>query len=187
MDPNSPREVDQALAAQWRNMARLYQKMDSLTSTAQYVYGDRNVRHARIKYTTTAAQVWERVATVATTDDAYQVHIGQRPSEFRARYEKVCTELKEVRDRIEELEDLYTGWSRFFLVTSSAGHIHSSRSCHTCYDTTTYGWRPDLSGKSEAEAVAVLGPALCSTCFPSVRIDHQGKKVTKAQALRLAA
>jgi hypothetical protein len=33
---------------------------------------------------------------------------------------------------LETNEDEYTGWTRFFLVVSSAGHVHSSRSCHTC-------------------------------------------------------
>ena len=59
-------------------------------------------------------------------------------------------------------------WSRFFLVTSSAGgHIHRDRNCSTCHPTTRYGWLPQLSGLTEADAVADQGPLLCSVCFPS--------------------
>lgn len=86
-----------------------------------------------------------------------------------------------------ELEATYTGWSRFFLVTSSAGHVHSSMHCSTCRPTTAYGWLPNLSGKTEAEAVAELGPNLCSVCFPSAPVEHVGGKITKAAAAKLAA
>jgi hypothetical protein len=86
-------------------------------------------------------------------------------------------------------------WSRFFLVTSSDGHIHSSMSCQTCRPRTTYGWLPNMSGLSEAAAMAALtelgpGPsALCSVCFPNapVAADAKRTKVTKAKAAKLAA
>lgn len=90
---------------------------------------------------------------------------------------------------IDTLDDVYRDhrWSRFFLVTSSAGHVHSSMNCHTCKQTTTYGWLPALSGKSEEEAVAALGTVLCSVCFPSAPVAHTGGKITKAKAAKLAA
>lgn len=83
---------------------------------------------------------------------------------------------------VRKLEELYTGWSRFFLVTSSNGHVHSSMHCSTCRPTTTYGWLPELSGSTEAEAVADLGSNLCSVCFPTAPVEHQGGKLTAAQA-----
>jgi hypothetical protein len=94
--------------------------------------------------------------------------------------------IDDLREAIRNEDDKYTGWSRFFLVTSSAGHIHSSMSCSTCRPTTAYGWMPELSGKSEEEAVSTLGPALCSVCFPSAPVDYVGGKITKAQAGKLA-
>lgn len=66
-----------------------------------------------------------------------------------------------------EVEREYTGWSRFFLVKASNGHIHSSLHCSTCFSTTEYGWLTDVSGLSEAEAVAAHGERLCTVCFPS--------------------
>lgn len=59
------------------------------------------------------------------------------------------------------------GWSRFFLVKNNGGHIHSSMSCSTCYPTTQFGWLPNLSGQTEAEAVAKHGAILCTVCYPS--------------------
>lgn len=67
----------------------------------------------------------------------------------------------------EEVSKEYTGWSRFYLVKASNGHIHSSMDCSTCFPTTQFGWLVDVSGLSEAEAVAAHGERLCTVCFPS--------------------
>lgn len=98
-------------------------------------------------------------------------------------------QLDETLSEIGTLDEVYMDnrWSRFFLVTSSAGHVHSSTYCHTCKPTTTYGWLPELSGKSEEEAVTALGTVLCSVCFPSAPIAHTGGKISKAKAAKLAA
>lgn len=95
--------------------------------------------------------------------------------------------LEQAQAEMAELNKRYTGWSRFFLVTSSAGHIHSSMSCATCRPTTTYGWLPELSGKTEKDAVDAHGAALCSVCFPSAPVEWVGGKITKAAAARAAA
>lgn len=58
-------------------------------------------------------------------------------------------------------------WSRFHLVQNNGGHIHSSMHCSTCYPTTRFGWLPNLSGQTEAEAVAAHGAILCTVCYPS--------------------
>jgi hypothetical protein len=84
-------------------------------------------------------------------------------------------------------------WSRFFLVTSSDGHIHSSMSCSSCRPTTTYGWLPNMSGMTQEQAMDALdemGPgrsALCSVCFPDAPVAAKRTKVTKAKAAKLAA
>jgi hypothetical protein len=58
-------------------------------------------------------------------------------------------------------------WNRFFLVQNNGGHIHSSMSCSTCRYTTRFGWLPQISGQTEAEAVAAHGAILCTVCYPS--------------------
>jgi hypothetical protein len=58
-------------------------------------------------------------------------------------------------------------WPRFFLVE----HIHKSQWCHTLRPTTKIGWLPDLSGLTEAEAVAAHGAILCTHCFPSAPVE----------------
>lgn len=88
--------------------------------------------------------------------------------------------LEDATDTLESWQDLYTGWSRFFLVTSSQGHIHSSTGCSTCLPTTRFGWLPSVSGLTEKEAVEQHGERLCSVCFPSAPVQwtegHWAKK-----------
>ena len=103
-----------------------------------------------------------------------------------ADYEHAEIAIAELENEIGNMEALYTGWSRFFVVTSSQGHIHSSMTCSSCYRTTTYGWLPELSGDSEAEAVATHGPALCTVCFPSAPVEDTGLKITQSRAQELA-
>jgi hypothetical protein len=71
-----------------------------------------------------------------------------------------------------QAEGEYEGWSRFFLV--QGGHIHSSMGCSTCNHRgrrTSFGWLPELSGLTEAEAVEAHGPVLCTVCFPSAPVE----------------
>jgi len=102
--------------------------------------------------------------------------------------EEMLDRIAAIEDGIDVLEAEYTGWSRFFLVTSSAGHIHSSMHCSTCRPTTTYGWLPELSGKDADTAVAELGPTLCSVCYPDAPTEWTtGRKLTAAKAAKLTA
>jgi hypothetical protein len=60
----------------------------------------------------------------------------------------------------------YTGWSRYFLVVSSNGLIHSSTNCNKGRSATRFALLPTLSGLGWETAVDALGPSLCSICFP---------------------
>ena len=103
--------------------------------------------------------------------------LGQFP-----KLEQLQNQLAQILSERASLEQLYTGWSRFFLVTSSSGHIHSSMNCSSCRPTTAYAWLPELSGQSEIEAVAGHGPALCSVCFESAPVDYVGGKISQSDA-----
>lgn len=80
----------------------------------------------------------------------------------RARRAELFAEME-----VREAEFRARPWPRFFLVTSSQGHIHSSMDCSTCKPSTQFGWMPKLSGQSEKEAVEANGSILCTVCYPS--------------------
>jgi hypothetical protein len=64
------------------------------------------------------------------------------------------------------------GWSRFFLVTNTNGHIHSSRDCSTCNDKTDFAWITTLSGLKEKDAVEQEGEILCTVCYPTAPSEY---------------
>lgn len=59
------------------------------------------------------------------------------------------------------------GWSRYYLVLNSNGHVHRSQHCVTCFRNTEFGWLTERSGDSVAEIVATYGEVACTVCFPS--------------------
>ena len=61
-------------------------------------------------------------------------------------------------------------WSRFYLVTNTNGHIHSSVNCSTCFHDTNFAWLTHLSGLDEVDAVQAEGEVLCTICYPSAPV-----------------
>lgn len=68
------------------------------------------------------------------------------------------------------------GWERFYMVQD--GHVHSSMDCSTCNKMgkpTKFGWLPEWSGRTEAEALEALVTAsnktvLCTVCYPTAPV-----------------
>lgn len=90
--------------------------------------------------------------------------------------ETAMAEIADARAVVEALDQVWRDngrWSRFFMVPG--GHIHRSTSCHTLQITTQIGWLPDLSGETEAEAVATHGTMLCSKCFDQAPVEWTTK------------
>ena len=205
------RETDMALAEIWKKIYAIntrisYSDRDLLhRAGAKFYYrGRQRVTDMKISEAleivkAKAEYVAEYKATHVVIEEDGWNRIDWSEFNFAAHdadgYAKVLTEREE---RIAErealfaerdaLEATYTGWPRFFLVTSSPGHIHSSMQCSTCRWSTTFGWLPELSDMTEADAVAECGPTLCTVCFPSAPLDWtSGKKITAAQAAKKAA
>ena len=189
MITRTPAQVDNDLARAHEHLDHARRVLTSLTASAQHAFGVRasGTYGSRTRWTTTTEEAWDRVEAAAANGDAYNTSLptgSHHPSQLLAAREAAVDAHSEIRERIWALSVEYTGWSRFFVVTSSAGHIHSSTGCHTCRDTTTYGWLPNLSGQSEALAVETHGAALCTVCFPSAPVAWVGGRITKAQALK---
>jgi hypothetical protein len=204
--PNLPRETDTALAARYHELADVDQRIAWNVQSILHYAGARYYYRGRQRVTDTKlADALPMVeAEVARMEAHEAAHEGESgvwiawqgplpPYEYRHARQALVKRVELEAERqsilaaIAELESRWTGWSRFFLVTSSSGHVHRSMACSTCRPTTTFGWLPELSGQTEAQAVAELGPALCSVCFPSAPVEHQGGKLTAAQARKRAA
>lgn len=203
----TPCEIDTALAAVYNEKHRLmdrralnYMDLQRLAG-AQFRYVSRKRRVTDMTITEAIEIVQAEVAKLAAhreahPEDYYRIPCGTNLAFHQQdQAERALANVTEYDEQIADLEEqarelgaLYTGWSRFFLVTSSSGHVHSSMSCSTCRPTTRFGWLPSLSGQDEAEAVAELGPTLCTVCFPSAPVEFtEGKKITAAQAAKKVA
>lgn len=173
---HTPVQVDQLLAETYTDLDRQSQKIRSRIDSAHRTLGHRQdtSRGARNRGWPTPPD--QALADLeAALDDGkiapYQVDPARS---LLADVHDLRAAQDVTRARIGELEAEHQarGWSRFFLVTSSAGgHIHSSRSCHTCRDTTEYGWLPQLSGQTEEAAVAEHGAILCTACYPTAPVE----------------
>lgn len=180
------------LAELYKTRLELEIRIDWQVSTIHHAAGD---KQTYVRYGRGHRRVWgltfEQAHTVAKDKLEKGALMAWDERNARKAIEALAAiraDLEWIADRTNELERHYreAPWSRFFLVTSSSGHVHSSMHCSTCYATTTYGWLPELSGLDEQAAVAELGPALCSVCFPDAPVEMVGGKITKAEAERRA-
>ena len=123
------------------------------------------------------ASSWRTLADVTEDADAFtQARLAQEDAEIAV---SQCV-----------AEYARRPWSRYWLVTSSDGHIHASTECSTCNKgiyPTGFALVPYLSGSSAKDAVADLGSALCSVCFPDAPVqDREQVKISARVALVLA-
>ena len=125
------------------------------------------------------------IDAVVATGDSYAVNYANE----LARETAAIVACKRIINAIHD-EWIRRGcWSRFWLVVSSSGHIHSNTECHTCNkgkNPTSFALFPTLSGFSSDEAVAELGAALCSYCFPNAPVEQREQtKISKLAAATL--
>lgn len=187
----TPLEIDTKLAELHTEAANLDQWVASAAMGIYHTAGARrqyqwNGRSKVASFDMTFDEATTKLSLLTTNHDEAGYRIREA-AEALAKFDAVQAAFEGKQAEIREVQKLYTGWSRFFLVTSSTGHIHSSMHCSTCRMTTTFGWLPQLSGKTEADAVETCGPALCSVCFPSAPLDHQAQKLTKTQVKAILA
>lgn len=180
----NPQEHDEKIAAAYFAHTKAIQEREVAKNELREQAGQ------RINYNSRRSE-WVIDGHEASIREAYER--CEENAEVHNDYERVLIAVEEARKvvqqtyvTIQQFEAQYTGWSRFFLVTSSPGHIHSSMHCSTCRPTTQYGWLPELSGRDEEAAVKECGPTLCSVCFPDAPVDWQDKKVSKKDAERMA-
>jgi hypothetical protein len=104
---------------------------------------------------------------------------------YREELLEARTEYEAAADDYLATEANYMGWSRFWLVTNTGGHIHSSLNCSTTRPTTSWAWLTELAGRTEDEAVEEYGAILCTVCYPSAPVEYTGG-VNKKEAARKA-
>lgn len=83
----------------------------------------------------------------------------------------VHAEMTAVAQRGHDEFDRRGGWTRFYKVDNSGGHVHTTTGCRTTYASTAWAWPTQLSGADGAGVVEAAGPLTCLVCFPGERED----------------
>lgn len=98
--------------------------------------------------------------------------------------------LKEALKKKSACEAEYSrrgGWTRFWIVVNSNGHIHTSMNCTTCFPTTQYAWLPAISGNTNEEVVELAGESACTICFPDAPVDVRNRPSQLEEPAKKAA
>lgn len=147
------REIDARIAAAWTLYHDVNDKIIALQKEAKYA----------LKMSASSLYFGESKNAIRM-----KAYWGGKMTEAMAKIEKIQPEADALYLAADQLnKDLYEGWSRFFLVK----HIHRSQHCSSFRPRTRVGWLPNLSGQTEAEAVAEHGAILCTICYPSAPIE----------------
>lgn len=79
------------------------------------------------------------------------------------------------------------GWTRFWLVTNSDGHIHRERSCSTLHVRTLVTLVTELSGADDEQVVEYAGHVACTVCFPQAPLHPAFiRSAAEAEAVQAA-
>lgn len=178
---------DAKLAEATQQLRAALDREDSATTDIHRAAGDRTGYYRGRRYATWRLTLDEAIATARQVAAGQLEALGERvagnlrnaPQRATAALdarEAARTEVATARAAVDALDQVWRDngrWSRFFMVPG--GHIHRSPSCRSLHPSTQIGWLPELSGESEAEAVAAYGTVLCTHCFPSAPVEWTTK------------
>lgn len=163
------------LSASLHNNFRLPAEVKSLVT---YVRGEHVYQGRAIHFLETLIEAVEEAAPHFEHKTGYGSLESAYKQIEKAREEHAA--LRVANAALDDVANLYdqAPWQRYFLVTSSDGHIHSSMLCHTCNKgrkMTEFALLPSISAVAVETAVKALGPALCSVCFPDAPVEMTEK------------
>jgi hypothetical protein len=181
---------DAKLAELWMVRAMARQSLKSAKITVHYAAGD-----SKLYYGGRSEWKLDLVDAIAKATATAQgtTYAAEQAARALREMGKATERLEAADTAVQEQERQWYEhgqWRRYIAVPG--GHIHHNDGCFTLRWDTDTRWLPELSGDTEADAVAAYGPALCSHCYPSapsdwreratVPVDTDGNPLPKAQA-----
>jgi hypothetical protein len=115
-------------------------------------------------------------------------HLQVARAEVESTYETILSANAEIRVGDAKF-DRRGGWTRYYLVLNSNGHVHSSTHCPSCFPTTQYAWLVEQSGMTPEALVELAGESACTDCFPWAPVNtlrrHSVLEAPERRAARL--
>lgn len=193
----TPMAIDTAMLAHSSARMHAWNKMDTLTEML-HAHVARLNGYTHSGYDILGRSKYADDAGVEITRDKFRCQVDVHcfaGDHYTARYVAQIAEHKtkviEANTILDAIEVEYKRrpWTRYWLVVSSSGHIHRSMDCFTCNNgkrLTEFALYPALSGFTSDRAVARLGAALCSHCYPDAPTEHREQvKISKAAVAKL--
>lgn len=168
----SPVQIDTVLAEIMNKQAALMMRFDSAKSDLHRAAGDEQT--GSWGHRSWGMNTEEAIEAAQAKTASERIWEAREAEQALARWEDLQAQARVLREQAAPLNAEFTrrgGWTRAFLATSSNGHIHSSRACSTCRETTQFFWFVDLSGHDEAEIVTKAGSDACTVCYPSAPVN----------------
>ena len=145
--------------------------MNTITRTAEIAEAreaDTRIAQAWDEFWKVQDKVIARSKTLRTYRQMNGAMWQKRTVEIAEEVEALTAQAEALSNAAKELDrELYTGWTRFFLVK----HIHNTQHCSSFRWNTRIGWLPSVSGLTEVEAVSEYGETLCTKCFASAPVE----------------
>jgi hypothetical protein len=161
----TPVEVDTFLYALVNDAYALSQKIVHAIDGLHYAVKDeRRYGRGPATWTLSTEEAFGKAKEIAANETTY---IAYRAAEAVQAY-RAAVDAKRLALEVQEplqVEYSRRPWTRAFLVTD--GHVHRATTCTTCFPTTRFTWLTSLSGKDEAEIVALAGERACTVCYPT--------------------
>jgi hypothetical protein len=182
----TPPQVDEVIRTVQLDAKALQGQARRALDTLHVAQGERQVQSDRIsghdyrnrpqyamEWPTTDAQAYR--AAQANADKISQAYPYEATlGELVAAYDALVAQIHEAKAIEQAGHDEFDrrgGWTRYWIVANTGGHVHTTTACRTCYATTEFGWPTQLSGADGDQVVEAAGPLTCLTCFPEQRED----------------
>jgi hypothetical protein len=173
----TPSEIDSVAEVLDMEAHRLEKAVESALVSLRHGLGQRETTTGRGAYrmTTWPTTADEAIAEMRAKGTEY-IGMGRTAAAVVKRYDDAVAALDANRAAMAPLDAEYARrpWSRFYVV--AGGHIHRDRHCSTCNRgvyRTRFGWKPDMSGMNELQALTMLAEqqhVLCTVCFPNAPV-----------------
>jgi hypothetical protein len=157
-----------------RDLARTVDERLADLGWAEYVLA-MDIGHAEDAIRRNAGQRfdWREKQWDGTLEEALAAEVpaymADKQAYAKAARDKAIANHAQVTTEYREMHAVYLEekWNRAFLVKNANGHVHKSRSCSTCFESTEFAWLTEFSGATETEIVEAAGEMACTVCYPS--------------------
>lgn len=169
LSSKSPAEIDAAALAASNAYAQAISNRDRAYKVVERIEGSQSGYEG--------SRAWNSLAALKAAQDEINV-ANATIIRANAKMAQYLTEF-----------DSRGGWTRYYLVTNTNGHVHSSTHCSTCFPTTSYAWLTEQSGMTAEALVELAGESACTECFPWAPVStlrrHSVLEAPERKAARL--